>query len=124
MSPLPAGARVLIAALAVSPLAQAACALSGTRLLNFGPGSWWNYFLYWAVAPVVARLLATRHERARFSAYVFLSCEAWRGLKIHSPALIAASAGAIAWLQTPAARAAFPRIDPAGVRRRLAGCFS
>jgi hypothetical protein len=72
-----------------------------------------------AIAPAVGLLLLFRHERARFSAYVFLSCEILRGFKIHSPALIVLAAAAIVYFQTPRARAVFPRIDPAAVRRRL-----
>ena len=71
------------------------------------------------IAPAVGLLLLFRHERARFSAYVFLSCEIVRGFKIHSPALIVLAAAAIVYFQTPRARAVFPRIDPAAVRRRL-----
>ena len=121
MSELPGGAKLLIACLAASPILQAVCVATQRGFLNFGGSSWWNFFIYWAIAPVVAALLALRHERARFSVYVFLSCEAYRGVKIHSLPLVALSALAIVYLQTPAARAAYPRIDPAAVRRRIRG---
>ncbi len=115
--PLPV--RSLIVFLWSSPALQLGCWLSKTGFLNFGGQSWWNFFIYWAIAPLVGWFLKTRHPRARFSFYVFFSCEAYRGIKIHSPALLALSAALILYFQTPALRALYPRVDPREVRDRL-----
>jgi hypothetical protein len=61
-------------------------------------------------APVVVALLATRHPRARFSAYVFFSAVALRGLVTGGWALLAFGGVAILVLQTGAARLAWPRL--------------
>jgi hypothetical protein len=60
-----------------------------------------------------------RHERARFSVYVFLSCEILRAIRIHSWLLGLLAAGAILYLQFPAPRQFHPSIDPRQVRVRL-----
>jgi hypothetical protein len=68
---------------------------------------WWISGL---AAPVVAYLLATRHPRARFSAYVFLSVVALRGVLGRSPLAFGVAVAAIIVLQTSAARQAWPRL--------------
>lgn len=115
--PLPI--RSLISFLWLSPLLQLSFWLTGARFLNFGGGSWWNFFIYWLIAPMVGTFLWTRHERARFSFYVFFSCEAYRGVKIHSPALLALSAALILYFQREEIRALYPRVDPREVGNRL-----
>jgi hypothetical protein len=55
-----------------------------TRWLNFGSHQPWDAFIYFVIAPVVGALMLRRHERARFSVYVFLSCEILRAIRIHS----------------------------------------
>jgi hypothetical protein len=60
-----------------------------------------------------------RHERARFSAYVFLSCEILRAERIHSLALGLIAVGFLLYLQTPAARRFHPMVDPRRVLARL-----
>jgi hypothetical protein len=60
-----------------------------------------------------------RHERARFSVYVFLSCEILRAIRIHSGLLGLLAAGSILYLQLPAARRFHPSVDPRKVRARL-----
>ena len=60
-----------------------------------------------------------RHERARFSVYVFLSCEILRAARIHSLALGALAVGAILYLQLPAARRYHPSVDPRRVLQRI-----
>jgi hypothetical protein len=61
-------------------------------------------------APLVAALLAIRHPRARFTAYVFFSALAARGLMAAAwPLVLFAGAGILA-LQTRAARRAWPRL--------------
>jgi hypothetical protein len=117
--PGPFGLRLLVVALLASPAIHLACRLAGVRWLNFGGHTVWDAVIYLVIAPAVGMLLLFRHERARFSAYVFLSCEILRGVRIGSAALIVLAAAAILYLQTPAARAVYPRVDPAAVRRRL-----
>src|SRR5688572_2181099 len=63
-------------------------------------------------APVVGALMLRRHERARFSAYVFLSCEILRAIRIHSGLLGLLAAVSILYLQLPAARRFHPPVDP------------
>ena len=53
---------------------------------------------------MVGVLMLRRHERARFSVYVFLSCEILRAIRIHSWLLGLLAAGSILYLQFPAAR--------------------
>jgi hypothetical protein len=67
-------------------------------------------------APVVAALLVVRHPRARFSAYVFFSVVALRGLVTGAWVLVAFGAAGVLALQTRAARRAWPRLAP-GTRR-------
>ena len=67
-------------------------------------------FLSGLAAPVVAALLAMGHPRARFSAYIFFSALAVRGLVAGAwPLALFAGAGIVV-LQTPPARRAWPRI--------------
>jgi hypothetical protein len=71
-----------------------------------------------AAALLVAVLLWQRHRRARFSAYVLFSAMGARALITGAwPALLFA-AGAVALLQTPAARQAWPRLKAGWCRRR------
>lgn len=78
-------------------------AYAGVALLN----GWWVSAI---VAPVVAWLLWRRHPRARFTAYVFLSVLAARGLLMPSWALVLFALAAIGSLQLPAARRFWPRL--------------
>ena len=63
-------------------------------------------------APIVATLLALRHPRARFSAYVFFSALALRGLAVGAWPLVVFAVTAILVLQTSPARRAWPRLRP------------
>jgi len=58
-------------------------------------------------------------KRARFSAYVFLSCEVLRAFRIHSPALGLLAVGFLVNLQLPASRRFHPSVDPRRVLARL-----
>jgi hypothetical protein len=118
-APVPLGAWLVTAFITLAPLAHLAALAAGVRVLNFGNRNWWDTFVYLVVAPIVGLLLIKRHERARFSAYVFLSTETVRGIKVHSWPLIAIAVGAILYFQLPAVRAAYPRIDAGQVRKRL-----
>ena len=115
----PFGLWILTLALLASPLLHAAALLLHARWLNFGSTRLWDGLVYFLIAPIVGMLMLRRHERARFSVYVFLSCEILRAVRIHSPALGLLSAGFIAYLQLPAARAFHPSVDPRKVAARL-----
>jgi hypothetical protein len=112
-SPRPAGAsvvaeRLVVVAIVGGLLVYAALALAAHR------------FLSGLAAPVVAALLGIRHPRARFSAYVFFTALAVRGLAAGAwPLLLFAGAGILV-LQLPAARRAWPRLV-AGTTRSPAG---
>lgn len=89
-------------------LAYAAAALAG--------GAW----LSGAAAPVVAGLLALRHRRARFAAYVLWTLAAVRGVATGRWALAGAALAVIGLLQTPPARALWPRVGTGRAARESA----
>jgi hypothetical protein len=115
----PAGLWLLTAALLASPAIHLLALLFDTRWLNFGSHHPWDGFVYFVIAPVVGTLMLRRHERARFSAYVFLSCEILRASRIHSWPLGLLAVAAILYLQLPAARRFHPMVDPRKVMARL-----
>jgi hypothetical protein len=115
----PAGLWVLTMVLLASPAIHAFALFFHTRWLNFGSHHAWDAFVYFVIAPVVGALMLRRHERARFSVYVFLSCEILRAIRIHSGLLGLLAAGAILYLQLPAARRFHPSVDPRKVMARL-----
>lgn len=115
----PTGLWILALALLASPLVHGLALLAGAHWLNFGSTRAWDAFVYFVIAPTVGTLMIRRHERARFSVYVFLSCEILRAWRIHSPALGALAVGAIVYLQTPGARRFHPSIDPRRVLERI-----
>lgn len=115
----PAGLWVLTIALLASPAIHALALFFNTHWLNFGSHHLWDSFVYLIIAPVVGWLMLRRHERARFSAYVFLSCEILRAIRIHSWLLGLLSATSILYLQLPAARRFHPSVDPRKVMARL-----
>jgi len=67
-------------------------------------------------AVIVAALLARCHRRARFAAYVFFSALAVRGAIVGLWALPVYAGMALAAMQSPAARRAWPRLVPGRVR--------
>jgi hypothetical protein len=69
-------------------------------------------------APIIAVLLAVRHPRARFSAYVFFTALVLRALMVGGWAVVAFGAVGVLVLQTPPARRAWPRLTP-GHRRGM-----
>jgi len=115
----PAGLWVLTLVLLVSPAFHAVALALDTHWLNFGSHHPWDSFVYFIIAPVVGWLMLRRHERARFSAYVFLSCEILRAIRIHSWLLGVLAAGSIMYLQLPGARRFHPSVDPRKVMARL-----
>lgn len=115
----PAGLWVLTLALLISPAIHAMALLFHQRWLNFGSHHLWDSFVYFVIAPVVGALMFRRHERARFSVYIFLTCEILRAIRIHSAPLGLLAAGSILYLQLPAARRFHSSVDPRKVMARL-----
>jgi hypothetical protein len=115
----PAGLWLLTVVLLTSPAIHLLALFFNTRWLNFGSHLPWDAFVYFVIAPVVGALMLRRHERARFSVYVFLSCEILRAIRIHSWALGLLAAISILYLQLPAARRFHPSVDPRKVAARL-----
>jgi len=110
---------ILTIALLASPMIHAGALLLRTRWLNFGSVRLWDAFVYFLIAPIVGVLMLRRHERARFSVYVFLSCEILRAVRIHSLALGLIAVVFLVYLQMPAARRYHPSVDPRRVLARL-----
>ena len=115
----PAGLWLLTVVLLASPVIHLLALFFDTRWLNFGSRLPWDAFVYFVIAPVVGALMLRRHERARFSAYVFLSCEILRAIRIDSWTLGLLAATSILYLQVPAARRFHPSVDPRKVMARL-----
>jgi hypothetical protein len=115
----PVGLWLLTVMLLASPVLHSIALLVHAHWLNFGSRHPWDGFVYFLVAPVVGSLMLRRHERARFSAYVFLSCEILRAIRIHSWLLGVLASGAIVYLQSAAARRFHPSVDPRKVMARL-----
>jgi hypothetical protein len=115
----PPGLWLLTVALLASPVFHAVALLFHAHWLNFGSHHPWDGFVYFVIAPVVGWLMLRRHERARFSVYVFLSCEILRAIRIRSGLLALLAAGAIVYLQLPGPRRFHPRVDPRVVVARL-----
>lgn len=115
----PAGLWLLTGLLLASPIVHLLALFLGAHWLNFGSRLPWDGFVYLGIAPLVGTLMLRRHERARFSVYVFLSCEILRAVRIHSWPLGLLSAGAILYLQLPAPRRFHPMVDPHKVLARL-----
>ena len=115
----PTGLWLLTIALLVSPLVHVAALSLDRQWLNYGSGRPWDGFVYLLIAPVVGTLMLRRHERARFSVYVFLSCEILRALRIRSLPLALVAIAAILYLQLPAARRVHPSVDPRRVLERI-----
>jgi hypothetical protein len=115
----PFGLWVLTLSLLASPLIHGGALLLHAQWLNYGSLRLWDAFVYLLIAPIVGMLMLRRHERARFSVYVFLSCEILRAERIHSLALGLIAVGFLVYLQTPAARRWHPSVDPQRVLARL-----
>ena len=115
----PAGLWLLTIALLSSPVLHFLALYFDRHWLNFGSHRPWDAFVYFAIAPVVGALMLRRHERARFSVYVFLSCEILRAIRIDSWPLGLLSVIAIGYLQLAAARRFHPSVDPRKVMARL-----
>ena len=100
--------------LLAAPVLQLGAVIFGVRFLNFGERQVRAHLIYAVAAPFVGWLLWRMRRRARFAFYIFVACELirfWRhGLvRWEVPLLYAVL---IAWLYTPAGRAALPLIRP------------
>ena len=115
----PAGLWLLTIVLLVSPIVHLMALGLDRQWLNFGSRRPWDGFVYLLIAPLVGTLMLRRHERARFSVYVFLSCEILRALRIRSLPLGLLSLASILYLQLPAARRFHPSVDPRRVLERI-----
>ena len=115
----PVGLWLLTITLLVSPIVHLVALGIDQQWLNFGSRRAWDGFVYLLIAPLVGTLLLRRHERARFSVYVFLSCEIVRAQRIRSLPLGLLALTAILYLQLPAARRVHPSVDPRRVLERI-----
>ena len=115
----PVGLWLLTTGLLVSPIVHLVALWIDQQWLNFGSRRAWDGFVYLLIAPLVGTLLLRRHERARFSVYVFLTCEIVRALRIRSLPLGLLALAAILYLQLPAARRVHPSVDPRRVLERI-----
>ena len=115
----PLGLWLLTIALLVSPIVHLVALWLDRQWLNFGSRRAWDGFVYLLIAPIVGTLMLRRHERARFSVYVFLSCEILRALRIRSLPLGLLALASILYLQLPAARRFHPSVDPRRVLERI-----
>jgi hypothetical protein len=99
------GSRPVVVLLPVACVAYAATALA------------WRHSWVSAVAgALIAWFLWRRLARARFAAYVFFSAMAIRSALTAAWPTLAFAVVAVLALQTPAARAAWPRLRPGAVR--------
>ena len=115
----PAGLWLLTIVLLVSPIVHLMALGLDRQWLNFGSRRPWDGFVYLLIAPLVGTLMLRRHERARFSVYVFLSCEILRALRIRSLPLGLLAFASILYLQLPSARRFHPSVDPRRVLERI-----
>ena len=115
----PAGLWLLTIVLLVSPIVHLMALGLDRQWLNFGSRRPWDGFVYLLIAPLVGTLMLRRHERARFSVYVFLSCEILRAERIRSLPLGLIALGSILYLQLPEARRFHPSVDPRRVLERI-----
>jgi hypothetical protein len=96
-----------------------AAVLAKQRFLGFGDSSPWAYVVNMGVAPIVAGLLLRRHWRARFSFYLFVSCQAIRGVRTHDIPLVVLAALGLAYFQRPSVSETYPRLEVQKVWARL-----
>jgi len=115
----PAGLWLLTIGLSISPIVHLMALWLDRQWLNFGSHRAWDAFVYLLIAPIVGTLMLRRHERARFSVYVFLSCEILRAVRIQSLPLGLLALASILYLQLPAARRFHPSVDPQRVLERI-----
>ena len=115
----PAGLWLLTVALLVGPIVHLVALWLDRQWINFGSRRPRDGFVYLLIAPLVGTLMLRRHERARFSVYVFLSCEVLRALRIRSLPLGLLAVAAVLYLQLPTVRRFHPSVDPRRVLERI-----
>ena len=98
-------ARLVVALLPLACVAYAAAALA-----------WRHAWVSAIAAVVIAVFLWARVPRARFAAYIYFSAMAIRGVLTAAWPAVAFAAAVVLLMQTPAARAAWPRLAPGRVR--------
>jgi hypothetical protein len=118
---IPAGARLVAALLAASPLIQVAAVLAGQRFLGFGDPSASGYVVNLAAAPITAGLLLRRHWRARFSVYLFFTLQLARGARAGDVPLLVLSALVLAAFQLPSVVRVYPRLRSRSIWARWFG---
>ena len=115
----PLGLWILTFGLLLSPPLHLLALITNSIWLNFGNPSLWDTAVYLVIAPMVGYLLLSKNQRARFSAYVFFSCELLRAQRIESLELAALAILAILYLQMPKVRRIHPSIQPRQVLSRM-----
>ena len=108
----PLAVTIPAAFLLAAPLLQLGAVYFGVTFLGFGEPRLRAHLIYGIAAPVVGWLLWRMRPRARFAFYIFASCELirfWLHGRVHWEVPLLYT-GLIAWLYTPAARAALPLI--------------
>ncbi|MBI3988144.1 MAG: hypothetical protein HY347_00860 [candidate division NC10 bacterium] len=116
---MPPGALVVSGYFLMSPLLQLFAYLAHVRFLNFGAPPWRNFVIYGLAAPVVGFLLLSRHERARFATYIYLSLEILRSVRGRHADLFFLSTGILLYLQIGEARRLYPPLKRREVLERL-----
>jgi hypothetical protein len=101
----------MAALLAACPFAQLAAVLTGQRFLGFGETTPVSYAVYLAVAPLLAGLLLARHRNTRFSLYLFLTFQIYRGIRFESIPLIVLAILGLVYMQRESTVRVYPRVD-------------
>ena len=76
--------------------------------MNYGPPLWPSFLAYAVGAPYIGYLLWRRSPRARLAAYVFLTFDVLRSIRLAHWLPIALDLAIILYLQTPAMRRLYP----------------
>ncbi|MBI3953957.1 MAG: hypothetical protein HY330_05540 [Chloroflexi bacterium] len=79
-------------------------------LMNYGPPIWPNFPAYVLAGPLAAYLLWTRQPRARLAAYVFLTFDVLRSIRLAHWLPITLDIAIILYLQTPGMRSLYPSL--------------
>ncbi len=112
-------ALVLVLYFLSMPLAEVYCLATGSAFLNFGSRGFRGLYIYGLAAPAVGYLLLTRHDRARFAAYVFLTIDIYRGVRIWSLGAIVANLFFVLYMQTSSMRTVYPVVKSEDVKARM-----
>lgn len=77
-------------------------------LMNYGPPVWPNFPAYVVAGPLAAYLLGRRNPRARLAAYVFLTFDILRSVRLAHWLPMGIDVAIILYLQTPSMRRLYP----------------